>query len=176
MIMSAKEQKKPNERKVGETAKLAGIFALFAGAGYAIYRLLRGEAPSPCTPGATKCEGYNLYTCSVEEKWELTEESSPQCGWQPPEVWFKDREALGRKDFILSIISGGWVKDNEEMGREDFSITVIDAGWRGDNEELGRQNFSITIIPEEIDEEWISVEWQADRVALGRKNFSIKII
>jgi len=36
-----------------------------------------------CTPGATKCVDYDLYTCSVEGQWQLTEKNSEQCGYIP---------------------------------------------------------------------------------------------
>jgi len=40
--------------------------------------------PPECTPGETKCEGYNLYTCGADAKWHLTETNSTRCGYTPP--------------------------------------------------------------------------------------------
>ena len=42
-------------------------------------------APPACTPGATKCVGYDFYTCNAEGQWELTEHNSSECGYAPPE-------------------------------------------------------------------------------------------
>jgi len=45
-----------------------------------------GVAPPPsvCTPGETKCVGYDLYTCGSDEKWHLTARNSAVCGYVPP--------------------------------------------------------------------------------------------
>jgi len=37
-----------------------------------------------CTPGEIKCVGYDLYTCSAEGQWQLTEKNSERCGYTPP--------------------------------------------------------------------------------------------
>lgn len=37
-----------------------------------------------CTPGTTKCVGYDLYTCSAGRNWELTEHNAAECGYVPP--------------------------------------------------------------------------------------------
>jgi len=37
-----------------------------------------------CTPGETKCEGYNLYRCNSAGRWYLAETNSPSCGYTPP--------------------------------------------------------------------------------------------
>lgn len=41
-------------------------------------------APPICTPGDTKCDGYDLYTCSLIGQWELTKHNSTECGYTPP--------------------------------------------------------------------------------------------
>ena len=38
-----------------------------------------------CVPGETKCEGYDLYTCSLAGQWKLTERNATACGYVPPE-------------------------------------------------------------------------------------------
>ena len=44
------------------------------------------EAPPPeCTPGAEKCVGSDLYSCSAEGRWVLAEKNAPQCAPPPPE-------------------------------------------------------------------------------------------
>lgn len=159
-------KKKRKDSGIKEVGKVAAITGAVGGVAYGLYRLFKSE---PCAPGETKCDGYNLYTCSAERKWQLTEESSPTCGWQPPEVWFNDREELGRKDFSILVVTGGWVTDNKEMGRQNFSISIISGGWVKDNEEMGSKDFSITVIPATID------VWKSDNEELGRKNFSIQI-
>jgi hypothetical protein len=143
------------------------IVALAAGAGYGIYRLIRGGAagPPPCTPGTKTCDGYNLYTCNAEGNWELTETNSPQCGYVE-DIWFKDREELARKSFVLNIIGGGWEKDNEALGSEEFIIKVIDSGWRPDTVELAREALTVEII---------SSAWKPDNVELAREGIAVKI-
>lgn len=42
-----------------------------------------GEPPT-CTPGETKCIGYDLYTCSPSGEWKLTEKYSAECYYEPP--------------------------------------------------------------------------------------------
>ena len=43
------------------------------------------ELPKVCSPGSTKCEGYNLYTCRSDGTgWYLQESNSPSCGYQAP--------------------------------------------------------------------------------------------
>jgi len=39
-----------------------------------------GPVPE-CTPGETKCVGYDLYTCNAAKAWELTEKNAGQCGY-----------------------------------------------------------------------------------------------
>jgi len=45
------------------------------------------EPPPPpeCTPGRKKCVGDDLYTCSAQGRWVLTERDSPFCVTPPPE-------------------------------------------------------------------------------------------
>jgi hypothetical protein len=38
-----------------------------------------------CVPETTKCEGYDLYSCTAEGKWVLVTRNSLQCGYVPPE-------------------------------------------------------------------------------------------
>lgn len=38
-----------------------------------------------CDPGDTKCVGYDLYTCSLEGKWEFTKHNATECGYVPEE-------------------------------------------------------------------------------------------
>lgn len=43
------------------------------------------EPPPVCTPGNTKCVGYNLYRCNVEGTgWDLVKENATECGYSPP--------------------------------------------------------------------------------------------
>lgn len=138
-----REKNMQNNKKPSETAKTVGIFALFVGAGAALYRLFSRQA-APCTPGTTKCEGYNLYTCNPEGKFVLTESNSPECGYVP-ELWFGENEELGRKAYAVAVVDAGWVGENEEMGSKTIGIPVIDAGWRGENEELGMESLTLSV-------------------------------
>jgi len=36
-----------------------------------------------CTPGETKCDGYDLYQCNENCQWVLIEQNSPTCGYVP---------------------------------------------------------------------------------------------
>lgn len=38
-----------------------------------------------CTPGDSKCVGYDLYECSSQSMWYLYQADSPTCGYIPPE-------------------------------------------------------------------------------------------
>ena len=38
-----------------------------------------------CTPGETKCVGYDLYTCSLAGQWKLTKHNATECGYVPEE-------------------------------------------------------------------------------------------
>ena len=51
-----------------------------------IWSAVTSAAPL-CTPGETKCVGYDLYTCSGEYTWELTEHNSSKCGYEKPFPW-----------------------------------------------------------------------------------------
>jgi hypothetical protein len=42
------------------------------------------EGVPVCTPGETKCVGYDLHTCSSEGQWQLTKKNSEQCRYTPP--------------------------------------------------------------------------------------------
>jgi len=44
---------------------------------------LTKKAPEACTPGQTKCAGFDLYECSAKRQWILKEANSPTCGWLP---------------------------------------------------------------------------------------------
>lgn len=141
------------------------LVAAVAGAGYIIYRLIKGGG-APCTPGTTKCDGYNLYTCNIGGQWELTESNSPACGYIP-EMWFGQNVEMGRQSFSVVVIDAGWRAENVEIGRENFSVVVIDAGWVKDNEPMAEQDFTMTII---------DTGWQADNIELARKAFAVNII
>jgi hypothetical protein len=54
-----------------------GVTGAVIGLGYGIRRLV--QAKTPCTAGATKCVGNDLYTCNGQGQWELTESNSDQC-------------------------------------------------------------------------------------------------
>lgn len=41
-----------------------------------------------CAPGETKCVGYDLYTCSLEGRWEFTKHDATECGYVPEEKPF----------------------------------------------------------------------------------------
>lgn len=68
------------------TTKVLGIIAIIGAAGYALYEFVFKKKPpsGACTPGKTKCSGYDLYTCGVDEKWHLTTANSTACGYVPP--------------------------------------------------------------------------------------------
>lgn len=44
--------------------------------------IIVGPIPE-CTPGETKCVGYDLYTCSAAKAWGLTKKNVEQCGYVP---------------------------------------------------------------------------------------------
>jgi len=44
-----------------------------------------GAGPECTTPGETKCEGYDLYTCGSDYKWKLTKKNAEECGYVPGE-------------------------------------------------------------------------------------------
>ena len=52
------------------------------------------EIPPVCTPGATKCVGFDSYECSPERKWVLVEANSPSCGWAPGQAEFELSDLL----------------------------------------------------------------------------------
>lgn len=39
--------------------------------------------PAPCTPGETKCVGYDLYQCSDNCQWVLIKQNATECGFVP---------------------------------------------------------------------------------------------
>jgi len=126
--MAKRTKKKPIE----EAGKVAVVVGLAGAAGYGIYRLLQEEGVIPCKPGDTKCKDYDLYTCSVEGKWVLTEEDNIEiCHYpEPPPTEWKDwNEELGRKSFSVSIteVPNDWKDWNEELGRRAFSIEITEA-------------------------------------------------
>jgi len=57
------------------------------------------EAPPPpppeCTPGAQKCVGSDLYSCSGEGRWVLAEKNAPQCAPPPPECTPGTQKCVG---------------------------------------------------------------------------------
>jgi len=71
------------------------------------------EAPPPppppeCTPGRKKCVGDDLYTCSGEGRWVLTERNSPFCVTPPPECTPGQQRCIG-PDLYECSREGKWV-------------------------------------------------------------------
>lgn len=62
-----------------------GILAIIIGIVLATRAKIKPPPPPPvvCTPGETKCVGFNLYQCSARSQWELVEANSTTCGWTP---------------------------------------------------------------------------------------------
>src|SRR4030042_433850 len=142
MVMAKDKATKTSELKQsgptpGDVILIAGV----VGGGYLIYRLIKGEGGGgACTPGAAKCDGFNLYTCNSQGQWVLAESNSPECGYIP-EMWFGDNVELGRKSFSAVVIDVGWRADNVELGRKSFSALIVPPQWVGNNVEMGRQPF-----------------------------------
>ena len=65
----------PSEVEIGEWVKLDEK----------VITIVAEGLPPTCTPGETKCLGYDLYTCSAERKWQLTKRNATECGYTPPE-------------------------------------------------------------------------------------------
>ncbi|GAI16643.1 unnamed protein product, partial [marine sediment metagenome] len=63
---------------------------------FGIRQLTKAAPPVVCTPGETKCVGFDLYECSevcapdgpCTNQWMLVEANSPTCGWTPGEPEF----------------------------------------------------------------------------------------
>lgn len=164
--MAADKATKTSEPKqAGPTAGDIVLLVGLAGGGYLIYRLIKGGL-GPCTPGTTKCDGYNLYTCNGEGQWVLTKSNSPQCGYTP-EIWFAANEELGRQSFSVAVVDVGWRGANIEIGREDFSVAIADVGWRAANIEIGTGNFGVVIV---------DTGWRAANIELGTQSFSVNIL
>ncbi len=71
------------------------VVGTLVGTGFAIWGITRVKAaPKVCTPGETKCVGFDLYECSLERKWALVEANSPACGWVPGEAEFQVTDLL----------------------------------------------------------------------------------
>ena len=56
-------------------------------------KLVNPSGVPVCTPGTTKCVGYDLYTCSLAGQWALTKHNATECSYVPSEVkkpfpWF----------------------------------------------------------------------------------------
>lgn len=79
-----------------ETKQGLAVVGGLAGTALAIWGITRVRAAPPvvCTPGETKCVGFDLYECSPECKWALVEANSPACGWAPGEAEFQVTELL----------------------------------------------------------------------------------
>ncbi|MBA7482142.1 hypothetical protein ES707_17624 [subsurface metagenome] len=84
--------------KMGRGAKTAlGLGAVGAVVGTIILATRAEAAPPLCTPGETKCEGFDLYECHLFHplgepaftRWVLAEANSPDCGWEPGEAEFE---------------------------------------------------------------------------------------
>ena len=72
-----------------EKGIVGGLAALAAFFGIKKWVAAAPQEPEVCTPGETKCEGFDLYECSGEGKWVRVEENSPSCGWEPGEAEFE---------------------------------------------------------------------------------------
>ena len=71
------------------------VVGSLVGTGLAIWGVTRAKAAPPiCTPGETKCVGFDLYECSPECKWAIVEANSPTCGWVPGEAEFHVTDLL----------------------------------------------------------------------------------
>jgi len=64
--------------------------------------------PPECTPGRKKCVGDDLYTCSGEGRWVLTERNSPFCVTPPPECTPGAQRCIG-PDLYECSREGRWV-------------------------------------------------------------------
>lgn len=80
--------KAATKKKIGVGAVVVG---LVAGTVAAIRAWVKA---APCTPGETKCDGYDLYRCSLQGVWELEETNSPTCGWEPWKATFEVTDLL----------------------------------------------------------------------------------
>ena len=70
-----------------ETEKVLKGIAVVAGVLGVAYFASKVQA-KPCTPGETKCIGYDLLECSSDGTWVVLEANSPTCGWEPGEAEF----------------------------------------------------------------------------------------
>ena len=69
-----------------ETKQGLAVVGTMLGVGGAVLAASRVKAAPLCTPGTTKCVGFDLLECDTEHKWVLLEANSPTCGWVPPEA------------------------------------------------------------------------------------------
>jgi len=60
-----------------------------------------------CTPGETKCVGYDLYTCSLESTWVLTKKNATECGYAPEKKfpWLEVGVGSGIVAAFIAIIA-----------------------------------------------------------------------
>lgn len=71
--------------------------------------------PPECTPGETKCVGYDLYTCNALREWELTEKNVEKCGYvaeekrDPLDTFIRTMERI-RPQCPIGFIEENWVK------------------------------------------------------------------
>lgn len=72
-----------------EKVGVGAVIAAAVGLGVAVTR----AKAAVCTPGKTKCVGFDLYECNPmlggEPKWVLVEANSTDCGWTPGEAEFQ---------------------------------------------------------------------------------------
>lgn len=98
-------------QKVGIGLGVGGTIA-------AIIAAIKAKVAPPvvCTPGDTKCIGFDLYECSAEKEWVLAEANSPTCGWEP-----------GAAEFAVTdlLISPGEVYVGEPV---EISVLVTNIG------------------------------------------------
>ena len=74
----------PAKKKTGKTGPdimNIGTLAAIGIGGYLLYEHFKDDDPGVpgCTPGDKQCVGTDLYECSLEGKWILSEENSPEC-------------------------------------------------------------------------------------------------
>jgi len=107
---------------------VGGEFALFKEFTDGVYSKIHIEyAPRICTEEATKCVGYDLYTCT-NNAWVLTEENSATCGFVCTE---EDTKCVGYD--LYTCTNNAWVLTEENSatcgyvppGEEGLSLCVI---------------------------------------------------
>lgn len=127
-LLSEGSYKLETKLYIGPTASLdKTIFPPFPAVDtYTSAFTVSGVAPPPvvCTPGETKCVGYDLYTCGGDERWHLTERNSVECDYVPPPP-------------------DGWQPEGVELGRGNFSVEITEVAAE-------YCTLTITIVPEGV--------------------------